>query len=84
MRKNCLILILLFPLMFEATGQQTNSLDSQLKLLVYAKEDTNKVNLLLNIEKEYFSANEFDSALYYNNECEKLISKIDARQYEHK
>src|SRR5687767_14793672 len=84
MRKNCLILILLFSLVFEATGQQTNSLDSQLKLLTYAKEDTNKVNLLLNIGKEYFSVNEFDSALFYNNECERLISKVDAPQYKHR
>ncbi|MGZ8559829.1 MAG: tetratricopeptide repeat-containing sensor histidine kinase [Chitinophagaceae bacterium] len=67
-----------------AAGQQTNSLDSLLKLLAYTKEDTNKVSLLLNIEKEYFSANEFDSALYYNNECERLISKVDAGQYKHR
>jgi len=75
---------LFFCLPVLAGAQQTTNLDSQLKLLAYAKEDTNKINLLLNIEKEYFSANDFDSALYYNKECEKLISKVDAWQYKHR
>ncbi|HTE34853.1 MAG TPA: sensor histidine kinase, partial [Chryseolinea sp.] len=73
-----------FWLPFFAGSQQTNGLDSLLKLLAHAQEDTNKVSLLLSIEKEYFSANDFDSALYYNNECERLISKVGAHQYEHR
>ncbi len=83
MRKFIAILVF-FWLPVLAAGQQANNLDSLLKLIAYAKEDTNKISLLLNIEKEYFAANEFDSALYYNNECERLISKVEARQYKHK
>src|SRR5690606_36647766 len=67
-----------------AAGQQTNSPDSQLQLRTYAKEDTHKVNLSFNIGKAYLSANEFDSALYYYEACERLISKVVARQYEHR
>ena len=67
-----------------AGGQQTTNLDSLLKRLAYAKEDSNKVSLLLTIGKEYFSANDFDSALYFNKECERLISKVDAGQYKHR
>ena len=66
-----------------AEGQQSENPDSLLKLLAYAREDTNKINLLLRIEKEYFLANDFDSALYYNKEIERLISKVNAREYMH-
>ena len=82
--RNFIAIHIFFWLPVLAGSQQTNSLDSLLKLLANAKEDTNKVSLLLNIGKEYFSANDFDSALYYNNECERLISKVEARQYEHR
>jgi two-component system NarL family sensor kinase len=67
-----------------AVGQQGSGLDSLLSRLAYAKEDTNKISLLFSIEKEYFSANEFDSALQYNNQCEQLITKLDAQQYKHR
>ncbi|MGZ8552466.1 MAG: tetratricopeptide repeat-containing sensor histidine kinase [Chitinophagaceae bacterium] len=83
MRKFIAILIF-FWLPVLAAGQQTNNLDSLLNLLAYAKEDTNKISLLLNIEKEYFSANDFDSALYYNKACERLIEKVDAAKYRHR
>ena len=79
-----IVLLSFWGLPVFAAGQQTNSPDSQLQLLTYAKEDTHKVNLLFNIGKAYFSANEFDSALYYNEACERLISKVGARQYEHR
>ena len=62
---------------------QSKNLESLLKDLEYAKEDTNKVSLLLDIEKKYFNI-DLDSALYYNQMCEKLILKIDARQYKHR
>jgi signal transduction histidine kinase len=83
MRK-IIIIQFYFWLPLIGNGQQAYSLDSLLKLLAYSKEDTNKVNLLLNVEKEYFSLNEFDSALYYNKACEKLISKVNAGQYKHR
>lgn len=80
----CIAILGFFWLPVLAAGQQANSLHSQLKLLAFAKDDTNKVNLLFDIGKAYFLANEFDSALYYNRECERLISKVNARQFEHR
>ena len=62
---------------------QSNNLDSLLRSLEYAKEDTNKVNLLYNIEREYFNL-DIDSALYYNTKCEELILKIDAQKFKHR
>ncbi len=62
---------------------QSNNLDSLLLNLTYAKEDTNKVNLLYDIERKYFSI-DLDSALYYNNICEELILKIDAQAFKHR
>jgi signal transduction histidine kinase len=72
-------------LLFSATcicGQSGN-LDSLLKKLEFAKEDTSKVNLLYNIERKYFSI-DLDSALYYNTKCEELILKIDAQEFKHR
>jgi two-component system, NarL family, sensor kinase len=83
MRK-LIALCVFFWLPVVGVGQQATGLDSLLNRLAYAKEDTKKISLLLSIEKEYFSANEFDSALYYNNECERLISKVDAQEYKHR
>ncbi|MGZ8537531.1 MAG: tetratricopeptide repeat-containing sensor histidine kinase [Flavisolibacter sp.] len=83
MRKFIVICIFIFHAIV-GVCQQSNDLDSLLHMLASAKEDTNKVNLLFDIEKEYFSANEFDSALYYNKECESLISKIEASQFKHR
>lgn len=75
----------LIAILFSATcvfGQSLN-LDSLLKNLEVAKEDTNKVNLLYDIGRKYFSI-DLDSALYYNNICEELISKIDAREFKYR
>lgn len=75
----------LFALLFSTTCVcgQSNKLDSLLKNLVYAKEDTFKINLLYNIEKEYFQIN-LDSALYYNKICEELILQLDAGDFKHR
>lgn len=62
---------------------QSGNLYGLLKNLEDAKEDTTKVNLLYNIERKYFSL-DLDSALYYNNICEELISKIDAQEFKHR
>jgi len=75
----------LIAILFSATcvcGQSGN-LGSLLKELENAKEDTNKVNLLYNIERKYFSI-DLDSALYYNKVCEELILKIDAEEFKHR
>jgi two-component system, NarL family, sensor kinase len=82
MRK--LFVLYIFSWLFvPVSGQQAN-LDSLLIRLTAAKEDTNKVSLLLSIEKEYFSTNEFDSALHYITLCEQLISKLNAQGYKHR
>ena len=62
---------------------RSNNLDSLLQSLEYAKEDTNKVNLLYNIERKYFTL-DIDSAMFYNAKCEELILKIDAREFKHR
>ncbi|MFI5128501.1 MAG: ATP-binding protein [Chitinophagales bacterium] len=77
------ILIFIFSLSTAALFAQSKTLEDLLRNLGHAKEDTNKVSLLLDIERAYFSI-DIDSALYYNQECEKLILKTDARQYKHR
>lgn len=52
-----------------------SDLDSLLQRLKTAKEDTNKVKLLLNIENEYININP-DSAFYYTEICNALIGKL--------
>jgi two-component system NarL family sensor kinase len=56
--------------------------DNLLYLLANSKDDTNKIKVLLDIERNYFSS-DIDSALYYNKLCEALIFKINAQQYKH-
>ncbi len=76
-----LIYIILFLLVTKVVGQSP-TLDSLINNLAFAREDTNKIKSLLDIEEKYF-LQDLDSALYYNNQCEKLILKLDARQYKH-
>ncbi len=80
MRKYLVIFILLFSATF--VFAQPKKLDGLLKDLKQATEDTNKVSLLLQIERKYFSKDP-DSALYYNRLCEKLILKLNAQEYKH-
>ncbi|MEO5890312.1 MAG: sensor histidine kinase [Ferruginibacter sp.] len=61
---------------------QAMPVDSLLLLLRTAKEDTNKIDLLQNLEKAYFNVDN-DSALYYNQACEKLIDKLNATNKKH-
>src|SRR3989337_1195352 len=82
MRRILITLILFFSLLV-VQAQHKNKRDSLLNLLITAKEDTNKVSLLLAIERNYFKT-DVDSALYYNILCEKLISKLDAQPYKHR
>lgn len=79
----CKYFIFLILVSVNTVCGQSNNLDSLLKNLEVAKEDTNKVNLLYDIGRKYFSI-DLDSALYYNNICEELISKIDAREFKYR
>jgi signal transduction histidine kinase len=72
----------LFFLVVTGQAQPVSKLDSLLTALTSAREDTNKVRLLLRIEKQFLTTDP-DSALYYNKECEKLISKIGSEEYKH-
>ena len=81
MRKYSVTFFILFSAAL-AFGQ-SKSMGSMLKTLEKAKEDTNKVILLIDIERKYFNR-DLDSALYYNKMCEKLIYKIKAHEYKHK
>ncbi len=80
MKKYFLITIFLFSA--AALFGQSEPLESLLEKLEHAKEDTNKVSLLIEIERKYFKI-DLDSSLYYNKQCEKLISKINAGKYRH-
>ena len=79
----CKYFIILILFSFTSVCGWSNNLDSLLRSLEFAKEDTNKVNLLYNIERKYFSL-DIDSALYYNTKCEELILKIDAQEFKHR
>lgn len=73
---------LLIVLSITSTHAQVMDKDSLLQELSIVKEDTNKVKLLLAIQRSYFNS-DIDSALYYNQLCEALIDKISAEQYKH-
>jgi len=62
---------------------QPKSLGNMLKALEQSKEDTNKVILLIDIERKYFTM-DLDSAMYYNSLCKKLILKLNAQDYKHR
>jgi len=81
MRKYSVTFILLFTAALAFS--QSKSLESMLKTLDQAKEDTNKVILLIDIERKYFTK-DLDSALYYNKMCEQLIFKINAQKFKHR
>jgi two-component system, NarL family, sensor kinase len=67
--------VLLFSLAV-VQAQQTNKLDSLSKLLATAKEDTNKVVLLLHIA-DYYETNNQDSSTYYLERSKKLSETLN-------
>ena len=66
---------ILFYFLCLFTSAFSNDLDSLLRCLKTAKEDTNKVKLLLSIEDAIVGYN-IDSAMYYTKMCKSLIGKI--------
>jgi signal transduction histidine kinase/tetratricopeptide (TPR) repeat protein len=64
-------------------AQESINSDSLLSLLGNAKDDTNKVKVLLDLGKYYFTE-DLDSALFYMVQCNQLIGKIkdSSRQYQ--
>ncbi|WP_327138705.1 sensor histidine kinase [Niabella yanshanensis] len=58
---------------------QQKSTDSLLKSLPSAREDTNKIKLLLALVSEYVQ-NDTDSAAYFLDESKILLTKLDANQ----
>src|SRR5215218_7190215 len=80
MRRQFTLFIILFS---SPTVFCQPKLDALLQKIGHSKEDTGKIILLLDIEKNYFTT-DLDSALYYNNICDTLITTINALQYKHK
>ena len=80
MKKGTVIIIYF---LFCCTTVFGSNLDSLLQVLKTTKEDTNKVNLLLNIELEYVN-HKPDSALYYLDYCKNLIHKINDTSNEYR
>jgi signal transduction histidine kinase len=63
-------------------SQVTINADSLRNAIQKSKDDTSKVGGLLKLEKYYFDSDP-DSALYFNQQCEKLIDKLNANTYRH-
>lgn len=59
-----------------------SKLDSLLRKLPSAKEDTNKVRLLFSLDNEYLKT-EPDSSLFFLKQNEDLIKKLNAKKYEY-
>ena len=76
MSKVARIIWLFFLPAITAGAQEFMNRDSLLRLLPAAKEDTNKVLLLINIGQQYES-NEPESAKYYYQSARDLSRKID-------
>ena len=79
------IIICLFILNFSFSFAQQNNgsalfttkIDSLLSLLKTGKQDTNKVNHLNDLCREYKNIGSYDTALYYNNIALQLSQKIN-------
>ncbi len=82
MRRIFAIGVLVFSIL-NGHPQSSMKRDSLVHLLETAREDTNKVKLLLAIESRYFNS-DADSAIFYNKLCEALIRKINAKQFLHR
>lgn len=76
------ILLFIYVCDQSAWSQNGTKINGLLKMVHFQKEDTNKVKMLLKIEESYLYNND-DSALYYNYQCESLISRIGAQKFKH-
>lgn len=74
--------ILLFLMFYYIPGFSSN-IDSLLHKLNDVSHDTERINLLLDIEYEYANTN-IDSALYYLDQCRNLIDKSNNKTNEYK
>ena len=81
MKKLCLLLIITSYMVKQSRGQlqgQTR-IDSLLRQLPKAKEDTNKVKLLVDLSHTYYSINP-DEGLKYGKQGLALAEKLDWEQ----
>lgn len=60
---------------YKLYGQTSNTLDSLQHVLLSAKNDTNKIKLLLNIQKLYTGKN-YDSFYYYLTKADELAKNL--------
>lgn len=73
---------LIVLLLASAANCQNANVDSLQHLLTTAKQDTNKIDVLQALEKAYLNVDN-DSAMYYNQACEKLILQLNATTKKH-
>lgn len=69
-------LFMLISLSVSAQKKEQGRIDSLLKQLPPAKEDTNKANLLINLGRTYSTLKKADSAVYYLQRARLLAEKL--------
>ncbi len=82
MKKIFTLSVVFICLLATGKSQSVQSADRLRSAVENSKDDTVKVSMLLKLEKFYFDSDP-DSALYFNQQCEKLIDKINATTYRH-
>ena len=78
MKRNLLIIIAVFALAFSAIAQQdgsSNQIDSLLKVLSTAKQDSNRVNTLVAISRQYLYINT-DEGIRYGRQALQLADTL--------
>jgi len=71
-----IILSLFFILYSFAAYTQNKAIDSLQKMLAIEKEDTNKVNTMLELSHEFDNINDDKNSILYGNESLLLAEKI--------
>ena len=74
--KRLLILLLLCPVILSAQKQGQQAVDSMIKMLPSAKEDTNKVKLLYSLSFTYSYTNP-DEGIKYGHQALEMATKFD-------
>ncbi|WEK34531.1 MAG: sensor histidine kinase [Candidatus Pseudobacter hemicellulosilyticus] len=84
MRRILLLLLLSTTACFSVYAQdEEDPIPGMLRQLAQSKADTNRINLLYEIQTAYLDVDN-DSALYYNKQCESLINELKAAQFRHR
>jgi tetratricopeptide (TPR) repeat protein len=76
-RKLFVFLFILYSSSFIATRAQQLKIDSMLAVLKTEKEDTNKVNALNVLSREFCETSKFDSGIIYSDDARILAEKLN-------